>query len=299
MPRAADGQAAATSLALLDHQRNICDSIAGRVLSYWGGLGHLSDDDQQAAVREHVLEKQLADLAESRTTGDLIENTLRQASQENTSEGAASLSRLASLERELCDLVALPTAPRESFEGQIGDVLDRIEIERGELGRLVVIDEAVVEGALAPFLPHIQRAGIQAQGEYLAYLESIRPKPQGPTMLEVMQQWHRDSYVPGVAAVKQAFGLYLQARKQQNPREIGKTCRALSAKASALLRAEDVLEAPDDRIEPLLRPIYIEMRSLSTDCLAGRSREMQDHLVELQKKLADAAELLSRYGVQP
>ncbi|MEO1086245.1 MAG: hypothetical protein AAFY88_18565, partial [Acidobacteriota bacterium] len=46
-PAPAQGRAAATTLALLEHQRDLCDTIAGRVQTHWAGLSELPADEQQ------------------------------------------------------------------------------------------------------------------------------------------------------------------------------------------------------------------------------------------------------------
>ncbi|MEO1369410.1 MAG: hypothetical protein AAFX50_19710, partial [Acidobacteriota bacterium] len=188
-PAPAKGRAAATTLALLERQRDLCDTIAGRVQTHWAGLAELPPDDQQERVRDYVLENQLSDLAGSRSISDLVDRFLPTAGQETTDETAASLRRLATIARETCDAVALPTAPQEGFSAKMTELLDRFEFERIELGRLLVATADDLAEALEPYVFHIQRAGVEAEGAYLAYLDSIRAKPKEPTMAEKMQRW--------------------------------------------------------------------------------------------------------------
>lgn len=298
-PAPAQGRAASTTLALLEYQRDLCDTIAGRVLNHWTGLAALAEDEQQNRVREFVLEKQLSDLAGSRSISDLIDRFLPDAGRETTDETAASLRRLANVARETCDVVALPTAPQQAFSDRMTALLDRFEFERVELGRLLVVAEDDLAKALEPYLFHIQRAGVEAEGEYLAYLDSIREKPKAPTMAELMRSWHAAVYTPKVTPTKRALSAYLQARSVQDVRQIGASCRVLATQVIKLLRDDEAFQAPDDRVTPMLRPIYIEMRSLATSCTAGNQRKVDRHFATMQTKLQTAATFMARYKIRP
>ncbi|MEM6796795.1 MAG: hypothetical protein AAF725_22675 [Acidobacteriota bacterium] len=293
------GRAAATTLALLQHQRDICDAIAGRVQERWPSLAERSREEQESAIRQFVLERQLSDLAASRTTGDLIDRFLPAAARETTDETAGSLRRLASVAKGLCDAVALPAAPQDTFATAVTGWLDRFEVERVELGRLLVVADEDLSAALEPYLTPIQLAGIEAEGEYLSYLESVREEPEEPTMTDYMRDWHSRTYRPAVNPSRRALGAYIKARRAQNVREIGKSCRLLAREVIALLRSEQALQAPDERVIPMLEAAYDEMRKVASHCTSGRQREEQKHFAEMQKHLKTAAEFLSRYKLQP
>ncbi|MEM8930076.1 MAG: hypothetical protein AAGE94_02810 [Acidobacteriota bacterium] len=299
-PEPAAGDAPVATLALLYHQRDICDTIAGKVLENWPSA-EMPVEQQAEAVQEYVLQRQLADLAAGRAAADLIDRFMPRAQQEATSgETASSLGRLAGQVRELCDTVALPVAPREQFEARIRGHLDRVAVETKELGRLLLVDDDErIEAALQPYLFPIQVAGIEAQGEYLAYLEKIRPKPKGPTMAEQMQSWHRTVYTPTVTPTKRAFGAYLKARNSRDAKAMRETCRRLSSQVIQLLRDDAAFTPPDDRVAEALRRIYIDMRSLGPHCAAGREQEVQSQLGVIQGRLRDAASQLQRYGLGP
>ena len=145
----------------------------------------------------------------------------------------------------------------------------------------------------------IQIAGIEAEGEYLAYLESLRPKDRAPTMRERMHAWHRAIYTPAVTPAKKAFGAYLKARKSNNAKAMGRACREISSSVSVLLRSEEAFDSPDPRLNEPLRRIYISMRHLSKECSAGRAREIEARFSELQEKLKTAGSQMARYRLSP
>lgn len=299
-PPPARGEAPVTTLSLLYHQRETCDTISGEVIGYWRDLAG-DPSAQEATVRDFVLERQISDLAASRAAADLVERFMPRAQQEATSsETASSLRRLAGLARELCDAVALPTGPLDRFEAKIRDLLDRIEVEQKELGRLLVVPEdARVEAALQPYLGYIQIRGLQAQAEYLVYLESIREVPTGPTMTQRMQEWSRDVYSPAVAPAKRAFAAYLEARKARDASAMLQTCRQLTSPVIRLLRDDATFSPPDPRVAEPIRAIYEAMRGLGPHCTTGREQEVQEQLATIQKRLREASQALERYGIRP
>lgn len=295
----AEGQYAPTVLALLHHQRDICDSIAGSVLGYWARLGG-GEEAREKAVRDMVLERRISELAAARTTSDLVERFLPRARDERGGETASSLERLSTLTRALCDTVALPTAPRAGFSDAVSEALDRIEREEEELGRLLVVPDDVLSASLAPYLIAIESSGLEAEGEYLQYLESIRPKPQAPTMRDVMQTWHRDVYTPAVTPTKRSLAAYLKARRDSDSRGITTACRALAGDVATLLRSQEtVFAAPDEKVREPLHRAFIELRGLATQCNAARWRELDQHWTDAQAQLGRANERLARWGLQP
>ncbi len=299
-PDPADGQWAAATMALLHHQKDTCDVLAVRVLDHWRTLPTVeATENDEERIREYVLAAQISDLAASRRAGDLVDRFLPGVRAETNAETSASLRRLHDLITELCDGVALPVAPKERFEEKITEILDRIEVEQAELGRLLVVPTEVEQAALEPYLLPIQIAGIEAEGEYLAYLESLRPKEREPTIQERMAAWHRAIYTPAVTPAKKAFGTYLSARQKKDARGMARACREISSTVSVLLRSDEAFESPDPRLSDPLRRIYVAMRQMSRECSAGRAREIERRFTELQAKLQDAGKQMARYRLSP
>lgn len=299
-PDPPDGRWAVTTVAVLTHQKNTCDILAVRILDHWRGLPPATSRDiDEERIRQYVLQSQLSDLAASRSAGDLVSRFLPRSRSETNSETVASLRRLAGLATELCDAVALPVAPLPQFETKIHEILDRLEVEQAELGRLLVVSDEEEQSALEPYLIPIQVAGIEAEGEYLAYLESLKPKPKEPTIHDRMAAWHTQIYLPAVAPVKQTFGTFLAARRANKGREMSAACRKLTTDVAALMRNEKAFQAPDPRLENPLRNVYLSMRRLSTQCTAGRSREVQNQMGEIQRHLRNSGEIMKRYSLTP
>ena len=291
---------AVTTVAILNHQTTTCDMLAVRVLDYWRTQEPApSREVEEERIRDYVLRSQLSDLAASRSAGDLVERFLPRSRSDAGSETVASLRRLAGLTTELCDAVAIPVAPLATFEAKIRGILNRVEVEQAELGRLLVVPDKVEQDALEPYLIPIQVAGIEAEGQYLAYLESIRPKDKGPTIHDRMNAWYQQVYLPGVMPSKKAFALFLKARKTNNGREMSAACRQMSTEVAALMRKPETFQGPDARLEIPLRNIYLSMRRLATQCTAGRSREVQNEMKKIQQFLGDAGRQMERDKLRP
>ncbi|MEL7061278.1 MAG: hypothetical protein AAGN46_14745 [Acidobacteriota bacterium] len=298
-PDPPDGEWTVSATALLLHQQRICDRIAGRVLERWATLGG-STAEQERTMRDDVLERQISDLAAARAAGDLAARFVPRARSEAGAEAGASIERLTGLVRGLCDAVALPTAPRETFRRRLEDQMARIDRERDELGRLVVADDDRLEAALGPYLVPIEIAGLEAEGEYLDYLESLRPKDRGPTIAEQMHTWHAQVYVPAVAPAKSALSEYLAARRTRNGRAMGRACRELASQLGPILQNRDrVFTAPDRKVDDPLFFAYTELRGLAVQCTAGRTREVEEHWQKAQERLREANARLSQWGLRP
>ena len=297
VPDPATGTWASTTVALLDYNRELCDGIAGKVVDYWRGLS-ASPAAQLESVRRYVVNRELSNLAAGRAASDIAEGFLPRVSEEAGSATAASLERLHEMQVELCDKVAYPNTTREKFEAELSTLLDRIEREGSELGRLLVVSEEVLDSAVSPYLRHIQMAGVEAEGEYSDYLESLKPPPVLPTRQELMEVWHR-SYAQAVHPTKQALGKYLRSRRQSDSRLIRTACRELSAAVIPLMRKDDVFKAPERGIFKPLRSAFLEIKQLAVHCSAGRSREMKSHYDEMQKQLAAASQVLAEYSLKP
>jgi hypothetical protein len=308
VPPPPPGRAAHATLALLHYNRDVCDGIAGKVVGHWRGLDG-SPEAQEEAVRDLVTDRDLlSQLAAGRAAGDIVRDLLPRTREEAGSETGATLERLSGLVKELCDTVALPTAPREGFEERVADLLDRIEREEGELGRLLVVPEAELEKALEPYLTPIQIAGFEAENEYLDYLESQKEKPQAPTLTELMHRWHRE-YSREVLPTKQALGKYLKARQANDSRGMAGACKEILEAVIPLLRDGEIFKIPtpllpasrgvEMRTLPPLHKAYQEIRDMAIACRNGRTREVIVHLEEMQRQLRAAAGHLGEHGLAP
>lgn len=307
-PDPAAGTYAPTALALLGYNKTICDGIAGDVLSYWRSLG-ASQADELGKVQNRLLqEDSLSDLAAGRFASDIIRSLLPRARRETDSETGAALERLYELETQLCDTVAFPNVPIDTFADTVQQLLDQIEREEEELGRLLVVPDTQLQSFLEPFLQPIQLAGFEAQNEYLDYLEGLKPKPKKITVQELMVQWH-GNYSKAVEPTKLALGRYIKARQENDFRGMSTACREILAEVIPLLRRREVFSPPKQQI-PLDRGIqpefysplfeaYNSMRDMATHCAAGRSREVIESLTEMQEKLQVSATYLSKYSVRP
>ncbi len=293
MPAA--GKAAETVLALLGYNRDLCDGIAGRLVSHWHGLGS-KPAAQLENVRQLVVERELSNLASARAASDLVERFLPRVREEAGSETGATLERLQALEVELCDTVAYPDRGLEGFEVELAELLDRIEREEAELGRLLVVPEE--ESALGPYLGHVQMAGVEAEGEYRDHLDSLKPPPTMPTIEDFMNHWHH-GYSQAVLPTKKTLARYLQARKANDASQIRIACREILAAVIPLLRNDQVFESPDPRITKPLRQAFREIKQMATECTAGRSRETETHYRKMQTELAAASALLTEYSLRP
>ncbi len=291
------GKAAQTALALLNYNRELCDGIAGRLVAHWGKLGS-SPQAQLETLRQRVVNRELSSLASARAAADLVEGFLPRIKDEAEGETFAFLERIHRLEIELCDTVAFPDGSREEFETELAKILDRIEGEEAELGRLLVVPEDQLGSARAPYLGHLLKAGVEAEGEYLDHLESLKPPPELPTLQDLMNAWHQQ-YAPAVVPTKQALGKYLAGRRANDPKLIRTACREISAAVIPLLRNHRVFEAPAPKVGPALRRAFWELKSMASQCSAGRSRETETHYLEMQTELSQAAGLLAEFSLKP
>ena len=295
LPNLTPGQQAQAVVALLHYNRELCDRIAGKVIAYWGGL-NASPAAELEAVRQFVVNRQLADLAQSREAADIAEILLSDL--RGDKETKASLQRLQRLEVELCDTVAYPKESRQFFEEELAQTLDRIEQEESELGRLLVVSDAQRDSALAPFLGRVQLAGVEAEGEYRDYLESLKPPPKLPTKQELMEAWHL-RYSAAVLPTKQALANYLAGRQANDPSKIRTACREISAAVIPLLRKDKIFVAPEEKLYKPLHRAFVEIKLMASECAAGRSRELEEHYAAMQTHLANASGLLARFSLRP
>lgn len=300
------GKSPETVLALLDYNRNLCDRVAGKVIERWQSLGDAPEAVE--AVRQYLVDEEMSELAAGRAAADIIRRFMKQARSESSPATVASLERIADLIQDLCDSVAFPSPPRESFDAKLRAILDSIEQERLDLGGRLVVSEEQLRELLSPYLSPIQLAGIEAHDEYLDYLESIKPKPRGPTLLELVQAWHR-RYDEATRPTKIALAHYIEARNHNDARALRETCKEIIAAVIPLLRDDEVFKIPTPQkpaskgvkleLIPSLQQAYREIRDVAVNCNAGRQHEVLEHFGEMQKQLQTAATVLSRYSLAP
>ncbi len=284
-----------TTLALMRYNRDLCGRLTDRLLLQWRAADR-SDDE---AMRAFVVQSLLADLTASRTANDIARDFLPTALNENNAETGDAIQRLFDLQGRLCDAAAYPTGQRGAFANQVTDLLLGIDAEQHELGRLLVIPDRVLEEALDPYLTAIQLAGVEAEGELVAYLESLRPKPNPPTKLELMQLWHR-GYAEAVAPSKQALGRFLRARQAGERAVVGTSCKEISRLTIELLASESrVFRGPEPALARPLRSAFQELRRAAVACSTGDFRRADTALGEMRERLGTAARILRPYGLQP
>ncbi len=293
----ATGTAVMTTLALLRYNRELCDGIAGKLVIHWRGLGS-SPAAQLETMRKLVVDSELSNLASARAASDLIESFLPRVREEARSKIGEALKRLHVLEVELCDAVAYPSGTQEQFEAKLASTLDQIESEEAELGRLMEVKDDALQSALGPYLGHVQIAGIEAEGEYRDYLDSLKPPPELPTLKDHMDAWHR-GYAAAVLPTKQALGKYLRGRRDNDSVVIRDSCREILTLVIPLLRDNRVFKAPAPEVFKPLNRAFVELKQMASECTAGRSREMELHYKEMQVQLSSAAGLLAEFSLRP
>lgn len=300
------GASAVTVLSILQYNRNLCDSIAGRVLDRWQSLGE--SPKAERAIRDYLVRDEVSELAAGRAADDIVRSFFNQLRSETPSRTVESLERLRQGVQRLCDAVSWPSAPRRDFEARVRELLDEIEREQEELGGQLVVSQEELRAALEPYLAPIQIAGIEAHDEYLDYMESLKPKPRGPTIQELMAAWH-SRYLEAVAPTKAALAKYFEARNANQTRALAGTCKEILAAVIPLLRDEEIFKIPTPQLPaskgfkmellPPLLEAYREIRDLAVDCTAGRQREVLEHLQAMQQELNEAAAHLGRYSLAP
>jgi nitrate reductase NapAB chaperone NapD len=300
------GRRASTVLALVLYNYDLCDGLAQRTVAAWQRAGGVAES--RAEVRK-VLDSEATAVAQGREASDLVEPLLEEVSAEVGAETASSLVRLVQKARGLCDVVvAFKETSLEDFEVQLLEVREEFNREEKELGRLLVVPEDELEEALQPYLKSIQLAGFEAENEYLDFQDSQRKPPKQRTHQQRMEEWHA-RYRAVVQPTREALGKYIGARQENDFRTMSKACREILTLVAPLLRNEEVFKVPmpmvpaskgwQNSLLPPLRDSYKAMRDMAVDCSAGRSREMQEHLGEMQKGLGSAATFLARFSLRP
>ena len=300
LPLPAAGKEAATVLALLDYQFQGCEQLSEGISTRWNRMAG-SPEHQEQRIRDWILQSHTGEMASFRKAGDLADALLDQVQPNIRREAGASLRRMAEHTGRLCDLVAVPVAPFQSFQLETSDTVEKIEREVRELGRLVLSDEKRMAEAITPYLPTIQMAAMEAEGQYMDFLEAEKPKePEGPTPAQLMQHWHQELYTPATIPAKRALASYLKAQQERN-RGVGSACRDLSRALIPILKdtSQVFAAAPDPAVVEPLRRAYAEMQALAVDCNAARVQHAQVHLEKTRGLLAEAATVLAPYGISP
>lgn len=300
LPIPASGKEAVTILALVDYQFDGCDRLSDAIITRWQRMAG-SPEHQEQRIRDWILQSHTSEMAGYRKAGDLAEQLLDRIQTRVRGEARSSLRRMADHTRRLCDLSAVPVAPFESFQLDVVETAEKIEREVRELGRLVLSDQRRMSEAIAPYLPTIQTAAVQAEGEFLDFLESEKPKkPEGPTLEQLVQHWYHEVYLPVVIPSKKALRDYLRARDAR-ARAVGTSCRDLSRAVIPVLRDGDRIfgSSPIREVEEPLRKAYVALQAMAADCSAGRIQRAQQHLDEATLRLRAAAAYLQPFGVSP
>lgn len=300
LPIPAAGKEAVTVLALIDYQFQGCELLSEGITTRWDRMAG-SPEHQEQRIRDWILQSHTGEMASLRKAGDLAEELLDQVQPKIRREAGASLRRMAEHTGRLCDLVAVPVAPFESFQLETLETVEKIEREERELGRLVLSDEKRMAEAITPYLPTVQMAAVEAEGQYMDFLETEKPKePEGPTPAQLMQHWHDEIYAPATLPAKRALAAYLKAQRERN-RGVGSACRDLSRALIPILRDTSNVFAtvPDPAVIEPLRRAYAEMQALAVDCNAARVQRAQEHLDKTRFLLAEAAAVLAPYGIAP
>lgn len=306
VPEPKEGLRASTVLALVKTNRDLCDGLAQRTFREWRRLGGTAES--RSRVRKY-LDGEASSVAQGRAASDIVAALLPGLASEVGAETSSSLSRLHEKARELCDLViALPEESLTQLEARLGEVREEFAREEEELGRLLVVPERELEAARQPYLKPIQLAGFEAENEYLDLQDSLRKPPPQRTHEDRMVEWH-GHYSAAVRPTRQALGQYIAARQENDFRAMAQACRDISKEVLPLLQHEDIFAVPMPRVpaskgwhnEMLtpLRDAYRAIRDMAADCTAGRSRETQEHLVEMQENLTKAASFLAKFSLRP
>lgn len=300
------GRRASTVLALVNYNRDLCDGLAQRTLRHWRRMG--GGAESRGRVRK-LLDGEAAVVARGRVASDIVRALLPGAQVEVGAETGSSLARLHEMVRELCDVVVgLPVGSAEDLQARLDEIFEDLEREEEELGRLLVVPEDELEAAQQPYWKPINLAGVEAENEYLDLQDSLRRPPPQRTHRERMEEWH-ERYIAAVRPTREALGKYIVARQKNDFRTMSKACREISTQVLPLLRKEEIFKVPMPRVPaskgwqnsllPSLRDSYKAMRDMAIDCTAGRSREVQKHLGEMQKQLAGAASFLAQFSLKP
>lgn len=295
------GALAQTTLALLRYNRTACVRLAEDLQRHWRELplAVSSEVSGEERMRQRVLEELLGDLAAARAAGDMVRELLPATRAEVDAETAITLEQLFTLQTRLCDTVAYPSGGRQGFGGAVTDLMLGIDREVAHLGRLLVVPESELDAALEPYLTPIQIAGVEAQGELLAYLDSLEPKPKAPSKEELMRAWH-GRYLSAVRPCKETLGRFLRARASGDSASVRDACRELGTQARDLLTGGDsVFRGPEPSAAPPLRQAFRELSLLANACNGGDFRRVDRHLRSAQEKLAAAAAVMRPYGIQP
>lgn len=288
---------ATTSLALLRHSENRCTNLGARINTYWQTLGG-STEAQQRSLERYLINRTTADMAAAREALDITKRFLPEASRESGSQIGNLLQRLYNAENELCNTVAQPNPPRSSFENRLEASKLAIESINNELGTLMTIKEADLRDALKPYVWSLEQAMAKAEEQRKRDAAPLVPERKKPTKQTAMEAWHR-AYLGAMSASRVALAEYVTGRNTNDGTRALAACRQLQDVSGDLLRREDVLKVPDERLEQPLRAVALTMRGLANDCVAGDFTSAERKLERIDENLRSMARLLKRYSLMP
>ncbi|MEM8963938.1 MAG: hypothetical protein AAGD38_20810 [Acidobacteriota bacterium] len=296
LPEPAAGDWGATTVALLHYHGDLCSRLTDQLMGVWRG----EDPAHAGVAHDYMLKDGSLDLAAARAAEDVIDDFIPRAAEEVHDETVASMQRLLASDTELCDLAAHPQAPFTDFEARVLEARQRGETERIELSRLMVIPDPELARYLEPYLTPIQMAGVEAQADVKAYLDSLKPPPRPPTQTELMAYWNEHTYAPAVRPVKSALGDFLSARRAGDSRSMATACRELSAETIRLLDQRAVVfTAPDTEVNPNLERAFLQLRLAASSCTQGKFDQVDRYMASMQQHLTRAARQLQAYGLRP
>ncbi len=301
VPPPGEGQWVNASVALLRYNRERCDRLAGKILSYWRSLPtDRSDHDSvnQKTVRERILRDWLAELTEARTASDVARTFLPQAAEMLDSDSTTALAQLLELQVDLCDQVAYPTGPLSEFVDKVTDTLLRIDAEARSLAQLVRLDDAVLDRAIGPYLEPLQLTGVEAEGEMLNYLARPERPAQAPAFENRLGAWY-ERYQTAAVGSKQSLGQYLTARGGGDRDSIRSACSSLVDATVALLEDKSVFPGPNTSLDRPLRLGVVNLQRMAAACLQGNFRRADRLLERAEHQLSVVAAHLEPYGLVP
>lgn len=301
VPPPDEGQWVNASIALLRYNRERCDRLAGKILSYWRSLPTDRNDHDsvnQKTVRERILRDWLAELTEARTASDVARTFLPRAGELLDSEATAALAQLLELQVDLCDQVAYPTGPMSEFVDQVTDTLLRIDAEARSLAQLVRLEDGVLDRAIEPYLEPLQLTGVEAEGEMLHYLERPQRPTQAPAFEAQLGAWYQ-RYLTAAVGSKQSLGQYLSARGGGDRGSIRDACSSLVTSTVALLEDESVFPGPNTNLDRPLRLGLVHLKRMAAACLQGNFRRADRLLERAEHQLSVVAAHLEPYGLVP
>ncbi|HEY2290680.1 MAG TPA: hypothetical protein VGM86_08265 [Thermoanaerobaculia bacterium] len=140
----------------------------------------------------------------------------------------------------------------------------------------------------------ILRVGVSDQ----ARLREARQQQDAQDLRNHMAAWHA-TYEAKAADVKRAVKPIFQRYRQGAQVDIIPSCTELTKTVPTMLDDASVWASPDANVNEALRNAYRAIGRLAQSCMAGHENELSYLLVEVDRALDHAAQLLSPYGLAP